>query len=243
MSKTKTVAEKIAEEKYSSNITKGKDFVKEKKYDEAISAFKDAEKFSTDKKEVTDLIKEAETLKAGKKPEKKSKGFTGFLKDLFSSFEEFASATLEDGTQVNYEGELAAETIVTVEVNGETIPMPDGTYNLGGDLAGQSITIGKGPNGEEGYVLEVGTAMQNQNPNSSEEMKAVQDEVKAGFAEILKVIKADKKANESKFEDIARAINEGKKGGFKFSRNGDGKENKDDKEDKSKVNSKIAPLA
>lgn len=52
---------------------------------------------------------------------------------------EFAEATLMDGSTITYEGELAVGTAVFIVVEGESVPAPEGTHALGGELEGVSI--------------------------------------------------------------------------------------------------------
>ena len=51
----------------------------------------------------------------------------------------FGEAVLLDGTAVAYEGELAVGTTVFIVADGEQIPAPEGTHELGGEFAGIKI--------------------------------------------------------------------------------------------------------
>src|SRR5689334_13402430 len=69
----------------------------------------------------------------------KSKGkLVDFFKNLF---DKFAMAELKDGTQIMYEGDLAKGTVCTIEVDGAEVPLGEGTYELGGEMAGKSIVV------------------------------------------------------------------------------------------------------
>ncbi len=69
------------------------------------------------------------------------------MKSMFSSNDPdqspmndmYADAVLIDGTEVSFEGELAVGTTVFVVADGEQIPAPEGTHELGGDNAGLKI--------------------------------------------------------------------------------------------------------
>lgn len=64
---------------------------------------------------------------------------------------EFAEVTLMDGeTVLSYDGELAEGTALFVVLEGEQAPAPEGTYELGGDMEGVSITVDP-----DGILLEV----------------------------------------------------------------------------------------
>jgi hypothetical protein len=51
----------------------------------------------------------------------------------------FGEAVLLDGTAVAYEGELAVGTTVFIVADGEQIPAPEGTHELGGEFTGIKI--------------------------------------------------------------------------------------------------------
>lgn len=51
----------------------------------------------------------------------------------------FGEAVLMDGTAIAYEGELAVGTTVFIVADGEQIPAPEGTHELGGEFAGIKI--------------------------------------------------------------------------------------------------------
>jgi hypothetical protein len=62
----------------------------------------------------------------------------------------FSESTLEDGTVLTWEGDLAPGVAVFV-VDGETsVPAPEGTHMLTGDFAGKSIVLDA-----EGIIVEV----------------------------------------------------------------------------------------
>tara|TARA_R110001606_G_scaffold56821_2_gene137663 strand:+ start:340 stop:957 length:618 start_codon:yes stop_codon:yes gene_type:complete len=64
---------------------------------------------------------------------------------------QFAEVTLMDGeTILSYDGELAEGTAVFVVLEGEQAPAPEGTHELGGDMAGVSIVLDA-----DGIILEI----------------------------------------------------------------------------------------
>lgn len=81
--------------------------------------------------------------KAKKQAEKNktSKKKPTLMERLAALFESFETAQLSDGTEIMYDGDLAEGTVVSIQVEGETLPLPEGTHELGGDLAGTSITV------------------------------------------------------------------------------------------------------
>lgn len=81
--------------------------------------------------------------------------------------EKFAQVPLADGeTILEYDGELGEGTpIFVIGEDGEQMPAPVGTHELGGDLAGTSIVIE-----EEGIVAQVVTEEAAENEDKDEEM-------------------------------------------------------------------------
>lgn len=104
-------------------------------------------------KEAMEAKKKAAAKKAAEKNAGKGKkgGLLGRLAAAFASLEEFATAALADGTEIMYEGDLTAGTVVTITVDGNQVPLPEGTHELGGDMAGQTITVDA-----TGAIVEVG---------------------------------------------------------------------------------------
>lgn len=83
---------------------------------------------------------------------------TAFFKEKFNETEgtqeevaQFAEVTLLDGeTVLSIEGELVEGSKVFVQAEGEQIPAPEGTHQLGGDMEGVSIVLDA-----EGVITEV----------------------------------------------------------------------------------------
>lgn len=97
----------------------------------------------------------------------------------------FAEASLEDGTLLTWEGDLAPGVAIFVNDGENNVPAPEGTHILTGDFAGKSIVLDA-----EGIVLEI------IDENAPAEMSG--DEAKAEvfstketlhFAEIMEVSK------------------------------------------------------
>lgn len=114
------------------------------------------------------------------------------LKELLGIAEKFASATLEDGTEIQYEGELAVDTIVMVVVDGAEVPLAEGTHALGGDMAGKTITVDA-----TGKILEVGeVAAAEENSEAVEALaKLTGEQMKAQKESFKKEVDALKKEN------------------------------------------------
>lgn len=79
----------------------------------------------------------------------------------------FAEVTLMDGeTVLSYDGELAEGTQIFIVAEGEQIPAPEGTHELGGDMAGVSIVVDA-----DGVIAEVIDAREESSEDvESEEM-------------------------------------------------------------------------
>jgi regulator of replication initiation timing len=106
---------------------------------------------------------------------------------------EFAEVTLMDGeTVLSYDGELAEGTAIFVVAEGEQVQAPEGTYELGGDMAGVSIVVNA-----DGMISEVIDAREEteeveESPEaeamSSEEVEAKIDEKMSAISEPLNAI-------------------------------------------------------
>ena len=109
----------------------------------------------------------------------------------------FAEVALADGvTMISYEGELAAGTAVfVIAEDGTQAPLPEGTYELGGDMAGTSIVVDA-----EGIILEVveGEAMEQEEAMSAEQVEAI---IESKMSSVVSPIEAIAKGIESVLEE------------------------------------------
>jgi hypothetical protein len=100
--------------------------------------------------------------------------------------EKMGSATLEDGTPIEWEGDLAVGTVVNVITEEGSIPAPAGSHVLS---TGQTIVI----EGDEGAI------------SSIEEASAEQEgELLAAVTELQKEIQASVTFNKQRFEAIEK---------------------------------------
>jgi hypothetical protein len=100
--------------------------------------------------------------------------------------EKMGSATLEDGTPIEWEGDLAVGTVVNVITEEGSIPAPAGSHVLS---TGQTIVI----EGDEGVI------------SSIEEAAAEQEgELLAAVTELQKEIQASVTFNKQRFEAIEK---------------------------------------
>lgn len=91
----------------------------------------------------------------------------------------FVEAPLADGTIISYEGDLAPGTAVfVVTEEGESVPAPEGTHALGGELEGVSIVVDA-----DGIITEVVDERATEEPAETEEEMSseVTEEVKEEF--------------------------------------------------------------
>ena len=165
------------------------------------------------------------------------------LKEMFSKKETFASATLMDGTVIEYDGELAVGTAVFVVAEGEQIPAPDGTHALGGDMEGVSIIVADGAiteiidereGGEEGEAPAETPAEEAMSAITEDQVEAIisaklESFSKAieGIGEMMTAIARENEAFRSELSEMKEAFNAFKaapsneqKEENKFSRNG-----------------------
>lgn len=124
----------------------------------------------------------------------------------------FAEATLMDGTVITYEGELAPGTaIFVVTEEGESVPAPEGTHALGGDLEGVSIVVDA-----DGIITEVVDERSTEEPAPAEEEMSkevnVEEVVESKLSEAIEQLPLEKiaegleallKENESLKNEIA----------------------------------------
>lgn len=107
----------------------------------------------------------------------------------------FAEVTTTDETVLSYEGELAVGTQMMIMVDEESVPAPEGTYDLVGEMEGTTITLDA-----EGVVVEIVAPDENSSDDdddgdgepsgiSEEEMNAKLAEQKA---ELEKKFEAEK---------------------------------------------------
>ena len=101
----------------------------------------------------------------------------------------FAEATLMDGTVITYEGELEAGTaIFVVTEEGESVPAPEGTHALGGDLEGVSIVVDA-----DGIITEVVDERATEEPaEAEEEMSKMEEVVESKLAEAIEQLPLEK---------------------------------------------------
>ena len=103
----------------------------------------------------------------------------------------FAEVTLMDGaTVLPYDGELAEGTAVFIVTEGESVPAPEGTHELGGDMEGVSITLDA-----DGVVLEIVDAREEAEASeevseemSSEDVEKIIDEKMSEINEPLNAV-------------------------------------------------------
>ena len=116
----------------------------------------------------------------------------------------FAEATLADGTVISYEGDLAPGTAVfVVTEEGESVPAPEGTHALGGDLEGVSIVVDA-----DGIITEVVDERATEEPaeteeEMSEETPSVEEVVESKLSEAIDQLPLDKIA-----EGLEALVNE-----------------------------------
>lgn len=221
-----TKTEKLAA--LNSKLGKAKSAFAAKKYDQALGLVKAGLKLDSKNKDFVALEKKINDAKK-KKPATPTKGKT-WLEKILGKAEEFMAAVLEDGTEIMYEGELAENTIVTINVEGEEVPLPEGTHALGGDMAGTSITVDA-----TGKVTAIDSAeedleeedLEEEETDDTEDTKGASEDVQQmakfmarEFGKINARLNKMETGFDKKVEDLADAIDKGKIDKNKFSRTG-----------------------
>jgi ABC-type multidrug transport system fused ATPase/permease subunit len=114
----------------------------------------------------------------------------------------FGEAVLLDGTAVSYEGELAVGTTVFIVADGEQIPAPEGTHELGGEFTGIKIITDA-----NGVVLEVIDERATEQAASSNEFEAIDtEEMPAALERATEAIAATLNIEMGQAYDIATAV-------------------------------------
>ncbi len=152
---------------------------------------------------------------------KKNEKKTSIFKNIFgaqSVEENMSEVTAVDGTVLFYEGDLAVGTAVTVEVNGEKVPAPEGGQQI--DMEGVTYTITLDADGIVTDMQEV-TAMSEEAEVLMSAMKKVVDDAKVQFSVMRKEIDALKAEievykNSGKFKAQPKASGNGSDKGKGF---------------------------
>lgn len=129
------------------------------------------------------------------------------MKAMFSTSTEaseaqvFGEAVLLDGTAVSYEGELAVGTTVFIVADGEQIPAPEGTHELGGEFTGIKIITDA-----NGVVVEVIDERATEEAASADFEAISSEEIPAALEKATEAIAAILNIEMGQAYDIATAV-------------------------------------
>ena len=129
------------------------------------------------------------------------------MKAMFSTSTEadeaqvFGEAVLLDGTAVSYEGELAVGTTVFIVADGEQIPAPEGTHELGGEFTGIKIITDA-----NGVVVEVIDERAVEDAASADFEAISSEEIPAALEKATEAIAATLNIEMGQAYDIATAV-------------------------------------
>ncbi len=129
------------------------------------------------------------------------------MKAMFSTSTEaaeaqvFGEAVLMDGTAVAYEGELAVGTTVFIVADGEQIPAPEGTHELGGEFTGIKIITDA-----NGVVVEVIDERATEEAASADFEAISSEEMPAALEKATEAIAATLNIEMGVAYDIAAAV-------------------------------------
>jgi len=133
--------------------------------------------------------------------------FAKLIKDSFEgeepTNEEMATVATDAGLELNYEGELAVGTTLTVVVDGENVPAPEGAHSLTGELEGVNVVVDA-----DGVVVEIidereAPEENNEEPKPEEENH---EEVESALAEVAEAMTAQLKAVKDENETLKVAL-------------------------------------
>ena len=113
----------------------------------------------------------------------------------------FGEAVLLDGTAVSYEGELAVGTTVFIVADGEQIPAPEGTHELGGEFTGIKIITDA-----NGVVVEVIDERATEEAASADFEAISSEEIPAALEKATEAIAATLNIEMGQAYDIATAV-------------------------------------
>lgn len=113
----------------------------------------------------------------------------------------FGEAVLLDGTAVSYEGELAVGTTVFIVADGEQIPAPEGTHELGGEFTGIKIITDA-----NGVVVEVIDERATEDAASADFEAISSEEIPAALEKATEAIAATLNIEMGAAYDIATAV-------------------------------------
>jgi regulator of replication initiation timing len=113
----------------------------------------------------------------------------------------FGEAVLLDGTAVSYEGELAVGTTVFIVADGEQIPAPEGTHELGGEFTGIKIITDA-----NGVVVEVIDERATEEAASADFEAISSEEIPAALEKATEAIAATLNIEMGAAYDIATAV-------------------------------------
>jgi regulator of replication initiation timing len=113
----------------------------------------------------------------------------------------FGEAVLLDGTAVSYEGELAVGTTVFIVADGEQIPAPEGTHELGGEFTGIKIITDA-----NGVVVEVIDERAVEDAASADFEAISSEEIPAALEKATEAIAATLNIEMGQAYDIATAV-------------------------------------
>ena len=113
----------------------------------------------------------------------------------------FVEAVLMDGTAIAYEGELAVGTTVFIVADGEQIPAPEGTHELGGEFTGIKIITDA-----NGVVVEVIDERATEEAASADFEAISSEEIPAALEKATEAIAATLNIEMGQAYDIATAV-------------------------------------
>ena len=138
---------------------------------------------------------------------KETKTVAQLLKEKYAAFKAkfateepktFGTNTMEDGTVLSWEGDLAVDTVVSIGEGEDAVIAPPATYVLTGDMEGTSAIVG-----EDGKVTELVTA----EPDEDDKFSQAQLDEAVGKAVKLANAETEKKFN-TKFTEMNTAFSE-----------------------------------
>lgn len=122
---------------------------------------------------------------------------------------EFAQIPLADGTIIEYDGDIATGTAVfVVGEDGEQMPAPEGTHELGGELAGTSIIVNSEGVIEEVVTEDAQSADENAEEQPKDEAMSAEDIEAIVEAKVSKLLEPMTELIENKFGDMEASQNE-----------------------------------
>lgn len=198
------VGYKVEDDKLWNDIKERKGF--------SVEVFVNEQIINKHSKDMKDPKKKETEVSEKKFMERAKEKVSALMVELFGEEQKFESATTSEGIEVQWEGELAAGVMLTVEgEDGAQVPMPEGEYLLPDEAGEYTWSVTVGPDGGVVDVKEVaGSSEEVTDEDFAEAIRPILEKMKTQSQTIEKQrteIEELKTSYEQRFKAIETAVN------------------------------------